>query len=258
MCCCLPACLAVSARMPPPRKVETFNAHKGPRQKFLNSTKFDPYRHSEDAKVDASFLVPMTSMCCRRCANQLHWKVNYGKFQPQERPRKCNKCAQKTVALAYHHICQKCALEFGVCAKCQKAPYGPAGVRGDDDDDEEEQNPNDDDDAAAAGAEAGAGGSAGGSEESSLMIPPGFVDGATCDDPELRKYAGLDVSRVLQSRRKVAAGKEAAARSELRERERRTLLRKIAKGEIAPTKGLDDLEENDDDYEDMDSDISDD
>ena len=264
--------------MPPPRKNLEHNAHKGPRQKHLNVTKFDPYRHGgEDRKPDTSFLDIMSSMCCRRCALQLHWKVEYGKFVALERPRKCNVCHQKTVALAYHHVCQPCCLARGMCGKCQKKPLtaaqaaesaaagdgaaddGNSGDGSDPDDEDKSSNDadsgDDDGDARGGGRRGGAapppaGKRSGDAEDDdtknddgddapsraarpaggakSLVNPPGFIDGAECGDPDLEKFAGLDVSRYLRMKRRQQAQEALEERAGMRERERRTVMRKLA------------------------------
>jgi hypothetical protein len=50
----------------------------------------------------------------------IEWKKQYRKYKPLAQPRKCNICQQKTVVLAYHVVCDPCAIERKICAKCQK------------------------------------------------------------------------------------------------------------------------------------------
>lgn len=52
------------------------------------------------------------------CTEIIHWRKAYRKYKPLTAARKCTACQQKTVRDAYHVLCQPCATERGVCAKC--------------------------------------------------------------------------------------------------------------------------------------------
>ncbi|KAJ3037987.1 hypothetical protein HDV00_001190 [Rhizophlyctis rosea] len=56
---------------------------------------------------------------CKRCFDIIEWKKRMGKYKPLTRPAICVSCSGRTVLQAYHVLCQKCASEKNVCAKCQ-------------------------------------------------------------------------------------------------------------------------------------------
>lgn len=99
------------------------NGQSGSRQAYINTQKFDPNRYKlEKERLSREVLESKTNLCCRRCCEIINWKVDYGKYTPSRQCKKCNICSQKTVHLAYHHICQQCAKSHRLCAKCQKSP----------------------------------------------------------------------------------------------------------------------------------------
>lgn len=55
---------------------------------------------------------------CLRCRDQIEWKRKYGKYKPLSEPAKCQKCSKRNVRQAYHNLCNGCAKEHKVCAKC--------------------------------------------------------------------------------------------------------------------------------------------
>ncbi|KAG8366969.1 hypothetical protein BUALT_Bualt16G0023500 [Buddleja alternifolia] len=66
-------------------------------------------------KIQASF------GCNRRlirCKEQIDWKRRYGKYKPLAEPSKCQWCSKRNVRQAYHNLCNGCAKEHMVCAKC--------------------------------------------------------------------------------------------------------------------------------------------
>eukprot|EP00760_Papus_ankaliazontas_P016860 PhM_4_TR16905/c0_g1_i1/m.26085 len=99
------------------RKVTKFNVHKGPRQKHLNSTSFDPNRHRGAFRVDYD-IAACTKHCCQHCTKVITWKIQYGKYRPLKDCRKCNKCDDKSVKEAYHNTCPSCCDRLRICAKC--------------------------------------------------------------------------------------------------------------------------------------------
>jgi hypothetical protein len=194
----------------------------GARQVHHNREKFNPYRHKdENDKVHVSVLDTMTSLCCKRCCDIIQWKVDFGKYLHLERPRRCNGCSEKTVAISYHHICQECAKKAIVCAKCQKPPKfemmaSEAGKRVEDSDEESEEQEE--------------GGEAVKKSLPESLLKYTFVDEVVSDE-EFAAYRGLDVRRLVQYKRRVQAMLEREKRGNLRERERRTVLRKLKKAE---------------------------
>ncbi|KAL6521686.1 hypothetical protein OROGR_018255 [Orobanche gracilis] len=55
---------------------------------------------------------------CTRCKDQIDWKRKYGKYKPLTEPAKCQRCSKRNVRQAYHNLCNGCAKEHNVCAKC--------------------------------------------------------------------------------------------------------------------------------------------
>lgn len=114
------------------------NGASGSRQAHMNTVKYDPNKHRQKVEqLSDEIISVMTTLCCRRCCEIIQWKVDYGKYVPQEMARKCNLCAQRTVRLAYHRICRGCAVQNARCAKCQK-PASELIRRGSSEDSEEE------------------------------------------------------------------------------------------------------------------------
>lgn len=183
------------------------NGATGSRQAYLNKSKYDPNRYKQEKdRISKETAFVMTSLCCRRCCEIIQWKVDYGKYTQQELARRCNLCQEKKVTLSYHRICQKCAEKKAVCAKCQKAPLV---TKGDIAEDESKGEYADND------------------EQVVEQHMYDFVDAPIADE-ELQHLQGLNV-RVLQRRlsRKCEDEKKEALGA-LRERERRTVLRKAA------------------------------
>lgn len=183
------------------------NGATGSRQSYLNKNKFNPNRYKQEKdRITKGTEFVMTSLCCRRCCEIIQWKVDYGKYVPPELARRCNLCHEKKVTLPYHRICQQCAENNAVCAKCQKSPLSEkvtaAGDDVDEESDEEGENVGD-------------------------QHKYDFVD-LPIENEEIQHLRGLNV-RVLQQRlRRKKEEEEREALSALRERERRTVLRKAA------------------------------
>jgi hypothetical protein len=55
---------------------------------------------------------------CKRCLEQLQWKLKFGKYKPIREAKKCQKCEQLTVVKPYRFFCNKCADETVCCSKC--------------------------------------------------------------------------------------------------------------------------------------------
>lgn len=204
--------------MPTAQNIPT-GRRAGPRQAYLNRSKFEPYKHCPDRKPDASFLRLFNSLCCPRCTQKLQWKIDYAKYLPLERPRKCNLCHEKTVVIAYHHICQECSRQNIRCAKCQRHPSesqcdAVTRVAGGDSDDATDSDGHEGDVAAVPSRGDAA--------------VPNYEEGADndTDDEELKALKGLDLTGLRSHKRRVRALEAAAERATLRERERRTALRK--------------------------------
>ncbi|EPY26733.1 hypothetical protein STCU_06107 [Strigomonas culicis] len=189
------------------------NNMRGSRQSFKNKVKYDPNKYKlEKEQLPAHVVETMTSLCCPRCCQILRWKVDYGKFVPQQRSRKCNLCGEVKVALAYHRICQGCARAHGRCAKCQKVPTRGAretddrllGDEGDEEDEEDEEV----EEVPRAAAP---------------LAPPAAEDGAAPSPPPGLQF--LDTTYIDKMEARKRKEEEMAQISCLREREKRTVLR---------------------------------
>ncbi|KAJ2808838.1 hypothetical protein H4R20_000580 [Coemansia guatemalensis] len=99
-----------------PEKVSTrgSGAKKGA-PKYQN--KF-AYTHNKGSKKTQAILALPVDGLCRRCTDQIQWRKQYRKYKPLTAPRKCVGCELKKVRKAYHVLCDDCAGERGVCAKC--------------------------------------------------------------------------------------------------------------------------------------------
>jgi hypothetical protein len=76
------------------------------------------FRHNPNSKKTAQIMKTPIEGLCKRCTDKLEWKKNYRKYKPLSAPRKCTRCEQKTVYRAYHIVCEKCATDLKICAKC--------------------------------------------------------------------------------------------------------------------------------------------
>lgn len=176
------------------------NGKPGPRQAYLNSKKFDPNKYKlEKERIPLDLQDRMTSLCCRRCCEIISWKVNYGKYETLQRAKKCNLCGQKTVMLAYHHICQGCSKSNIICAKCQKKPDFEDMSRISTSDDQREER---------------------GNETSEFSFVNEVID------EDLSFLKGLDCRMLLKKLNEERQELESERINRLRERERRTILRK--------------------------------
>eukprot|EP00758_Cryptobia_borreli_P004700 Tbor_TRINITY_DN4529_c0_g1::TRINITY_DN4529_c0_g1_i1::g.15708::m.15708 len=210
---------------------------KGSRQTHMNRTKFEPNRYKDSyEQLDKSFLEVMTSLCCRKCCDQIQWKVDYGKYTPLERPKKCNICNQKTIAIAYHHICQECSKVSGECAKCQKLP-GDRGKPGQ----SVEGKGGTDLTASSALQTVQEEDSNSDTEEminrkritdNHVLAKYMFVDDPV-EDEEFKHLQGLDIRRLVEHKRRVLYRKEKDDRQYMKERQRRTLIRQDKKNREA-------------------------
>ena len=177
------------------------NSQRGSRQVHKNKTKFDPNRYKDShERLDLSFVDVMTSLCCKRCCDKIQWKYDYGKYQSFELPRKCNRCTEKKLVLAYHHICQECSKITGHCAKCQRPPTSEASHSDENDDSGEE------------------------TRIPEVLLRYAFVD-EPCEDPEFAHLQGLDIRRLVAHKKRLAIQAERDERLLMRERERRTVVR---------------------------------
>ncbi|RNE95690.1 hypothetical protein TraAM80_10127 [Trypanosoma rangeli] len=217
---------------------------RGSQQVYMNKVKFDPYRYKlDDQKLPPGVVAFFTSLCCRRCCEVLQWKVDYGKYIPLERQRRCNCCQERTVTLAYHHMCQQCAKETARCAKCQKSPTLGESITnaegsvcdtraGDEANAEvgEEEEEDQFEGAMSAGVSRG-----------EVLGKYAFVEQENSDE-EFWPLRGLDIRQLKQRKAELVRQQEKDRIGRLRERERRTVLRRAVR-DPAAEQGADDSDE---------------
>ncbi|KAG5491518.1 hypothetical protein JIQ42_01421 [Leishmania sp. Namibia] len=193
----------------------TKNGVPGARQAYMNKSKYNPNRYKQEKdRVSHQTEFAMTSLCCRRCCEIIQWKVDYGKYTSQEQSRRCNLCRENKVVYVYHRICQSCAEREAVCAKCQKHPATLATTA------EAHVSDKDSDQESSEGI-------AGHLEKLKEPSKYAFVD-VFPDEEELQRLRGLNTRVLQQKLRKRRATENRDALAALRERARRTQLRKAA------------------------------
>ncbi len=84
-------------------------------QAYQNTYGFKHNKSSKLTKVIAR--VPLDNLC-KRCLDQLEWRIDYRKYKPLSAPSRCNQCLEKTIYKAYRTICDKCSKATKSCAKC--------------------------------------------------------------------------------------------------------------------------------------------
>jgi hypothetical protein len=75
-------------------------------QKYQNKKafeiKFDTKAIEDHKKVKLDHM-------CKRCLEQIMWKLQFNKYKKQTEPSKCNICGLKVVVKSYHQACDHCA-----------------------------------------------------------------------------------------------------------------------------------------------------
>ena len=94
--------------------------HKKQAQRHQNAFKF---KNNNLAGKNAKAQEAPLDLLCRRCLDQIKWKIDFGKYKPLSKPHKCNKCQGPWVFKAYRTICDKCATQeksngILLCTKC--------------------------------------------------------------------------------------------------------------------------------------------
>ncbi|KAI9300467.1 hypothetical protein BJ944DRAFT_273006 [Cunninghamella echinulata] len=89
------------------------NAKKG--QAHQNTTAWKPNKNSKKTRTINS--LPVYGLC-QRCTDVILWRKKYRKYKPLTSVKKCTNCEEKAIKEAYHVLCNKCATEKKVCAKC--------------------------------------------------------------------------------------------------------------------------------------------
>jgi Uncharacterized conserved protein (DUF2039) len=76
------------------------------------------FQHNPKSKKTAVILKMTNEGLCKSCWDKVEWKKKYRKYKPLTQPATCRDCSQRTVAAAYHKLCQPCAKAKGTCAWC--------------------------------------------------------------------------------------------------------------------------------------------
>jgi len=90
-------------------------------QAYQNTYAFKHNKSSKLTKVISR--VPLDNLC-KRCLDQLEWRIDYRKYKPLSAPSRCNSCLEKTIYKAYRTICDKCSVTNKICAKCTNSVQG--------------------------------------------------------------------------------------------------------------------------------------
>ncbi|KAF9277628.1 hypothetical protein BGZ68_009163 [Mortierella alpina] len=84
-------------------------------QAHKNTYAFHANKSSKITKKIAS--MPVGGLCAK-CVDVIMWRKKFKKYKPLTTMKKCVCCEQKAIKEAYHVMCNKCAGEKNVCAKC--------------------------------------------------------------------------------------------------------------------------------------------
>ncbi|KAF9955967.1 hypothetical protein BGZ72_003225 [Mortierella alpina] len=84
-------------------------------QAHKNTYAFHANKSSKITKRIAS--MPVGGLCAK-CVDVIMWRKKFKKYKPLTTMKKCVCCEQKAIKEAYHVMCNKCAGEKNVCAKC--------------------------------------------------------------------------------------------------------------------------------------------
>ncbi|KAG0231000.1 hypothetical protein B0O80DRAFT_380648 [Mortierella sp. GBAus27b] len=84
-------------------------------QAYKNTFAFHANKGSKLTKKIAE--MPVSGLC-QKCVEVIMWRKKFKKYKPLTTMKKCVNCQQKAIKDAYHVMCNKCAGEKNVCAKC--------------------------------------------------------------------------------------------------------------------------------------------
>ncbi|GAB6032436.1 hypothetical protein CHUAL_011074 [Chamberlinius hualienensis] len=96
------------------------NTHRTRAQKHKNSSAFVNDLHDTSHRTKSINNLNVSGVCAA-CKSCIEWKIKYKKYKPLTVPKKCTKCENKSINLAYHTVCKNCAKTNKVCAKCGKS-----------------------------------------------------------------------------------------------------------------------------------------
>lgn len=76
------------------------------------------YSHNKSSKLTKKIMALPVDGLCQQCTDKIMWRKQYRKYKPLTIPKKCVSCQLKKVNKAYHVICDGCAQQKDICAKC--------------------------------------------------------------------------------------------------------------------------------------------
>nr|XP_033947644.1 uncharacterized protein C9orf85 homolog isoform X2 [Pseudochaenichthys georgianus] len=112
------------------------NVSRSRAQKHKNNTAFVNNKYGATVQVQKANSKIHDGLC-KHCKGVLEWRVRYNKYKSLTQPKKCIKCAQRTVKDAYHILCKPCSLELDICCKCGKKEKIVIPINSGDNNDEE-------------------------------------------------------------------------------------------------------------------------
>lgn len=91
------------------------SSHGKQAQKHQNTFAF---YHNKGSKLTKFILESPIRGLCSKCTTIIEWRKTYRKYKPLTIPKKCTRCEEKSIQEAYHIVCHKCSIQFGICEKC--------------------------------------------------------------------------------------------------------------------------------------------
>ncbi|KAF9116024.1 hypothetical protein BGX27_005257 [Mortierella sp. AM989] len=76
------------------------------------------FHANKSSKITKKIAAMPVGGLCEKCVEVIMWRKKFKKYKPLTTMKKCVHCEQKAIKEAYHVICNKCAGEKNVCAKC--------------------------------------------------------------------------------------------------------------------------------------------
>lgn len=96
------------------------DGHKKKPQKHQNKMafkiQFDTQALEKQKKVSLHLL-------CKRCVEQMNWKLQFNKYKKITEPGRCNFCHEKNVVRSYMKACDSCSEKEKVCPKCLEKDF---------------------------------------------------------------------------------------------------------------------------------------
>ncbi|XP_039254287.1 uncharacterized protein C9orf85 homolog [Styela clava] len=103
------------------------NTQRSRPQKHQNHTAWKSNNTNQVLKGSRNF----TNNVCTKCKELIEWKLKYNKYKPLSKPKKCTKCEGKNIKVAYHILCENCAMSLKLCSKCGTVKESDVSEEGD-------------------------------------------------------------------------------------------------------------------------------